>query len=158
MRLAGALSPLRSEAGAWRSPWRRMRSAFSGALRPAAAAASGLTLPLLPPVADLELGSPRELRLNNDRFAAGAQPRRPSLPVSALCLPWCDAGVTLPLLRAACCKSQQAGRATNVRLKRPTSTCVMLRLCCSGYTLPAADTATIGDSTALSNTFVQFTA
>lgn len=78
MRLAGALSPLRSEAGAWRSPWRRMRIAFSGALRPAAAAASGLTLPLLPPVADLELGSPRELRLNGDRFAAGAQSRRPS--------------------------------------------------------------------------------
>lgn len=74
MRLAGALSPLRSEAGVWRSPWRRMRNAFSGALRPAASVAQGLTLPLLPPVADLELGSPRELRLNGDRFAAGALP------------------------------------------------------------------------------------
>ena len=82
MRLAGALSPLRSEAGAWRSPWRRMRSAFSGALRPAAALAPGLTLPLLPPVADLELGSPHELRLNGDRFAAGA------LPLLLLGLPW----------------------------------------------------------------------
>ncbi|KAK9838553.1 hypothetical protein WJX81_007080 [Elliptochloris bilobata] len=46
-----------------------MRCAIAGA-RPGPA--PEWTLPLLPPVADLELGSPRDLRLSGDRFPTGA--------------------------------------------------------------------------------------
>ena len=73
MKLAGALSPLRSGSGAWRAPFRSMRSSLSaiaGVRRPA----QEWTLPLLPPLADLELGSPRVVRLNGDAgFAAVSQ-------------------------------------------------------------------------------------
>jgi len=97
MKLAGALSPLRSGSGAWRAPFRSVRSSLSaiaGVRRPA----QEWTLPLLPPLADLELGSPREVRLNGDAgFAAVSQTLCSKVLARRMCLWQCASGSAPPV-------------------------------------------------------------